>query len=65
MRDETTHIVAAIVLTTVFWLLFMFFSTPGKLDEVDAYRHGYAECKAGMDSRYDPRKSLAVRIEQP
>ncbi len=52
MREETFLMAMTIVLTTAFWLIFMAIHNNVDAD-VDSYRQGYAECKAGMESRYD------------
>jgi len=50
MSGNTFIMAMTIALTTTFWLIFMAVHSPRPVDD---YRQGYAECKAGMESRYE------------
>lgn len=48
-----------IIAVSVFWLIILFFLT---LDnDMNSYRLGYAECKSGLETRYDPKSSLNTK----
>lgn len=56
MSKDRDEVIAAIIFTTVFWVFFMILKAVTSIDnDRNPYRQGFAECKAGMESRYDQR----------